>query len=301
MTDGPRRDATQGRRPTPSLAGVVGHLLRRAHAASLACGDEVGFGDRHPSELAVLTAVAALGPASQRVLGERIAIDRTTMVQIIDRLEGEGLVARKRDPSDRRNYAVTLTPAGRRVYGRLRTTIAAHTACLTRNLTPAQRRRLNALLLTLLATPRVGLTQLPSDLADRTGFLVARVHLALRGIGRELLRPLGIEPQHFAVLTILDDLGPISQRRLADELGVSATIVVKLADHLEGEGLVERRRAPEDRRVQRLTLTPDGLALLPQVREIVAAGTAQFTKPIGAKGAKELERLLVALLDPGRA
>lgn len=284
------------KRPTPSLAGLVGHLLRRTHVASLSCADEVGLGDRHPAELAVLTAVEALGPASQRVLGEHLAINRTTMVQLVDSLEAEGLVVRNRDASDRRSYAVDLTPAGQRAYARLQKTIAAHTACLTLNLTSTQRRRLNELLLTLLATPRGGLDRAPAALAERTGFLVARAHFALRGIGRERLGPFGIEPQHFAVLTILDDLGPVSQRRLADELGVSGTIVVKLADHLEDEGLVERRRAPDDRRVQLLTLTPDGCDLLPRVRRVVDAGTAEFTEPIGAAGAQELERLLLALL-----
>lgn len=262
----------------------------------MACGDEVGLGDRHPAELAVLTAVDALGPASQRVLGDHLAINRTTMVQLVDRLEAEGLVARNRDASDRRSYAVDLTPAGRRAYAALQKTIAAHTACLTRSLTVAQRRRLNELLLALLATPRGGLDRVPEAMADRTGFLVARAHIALRAIGRERLSPFGIEPQHFAVLTVLADLGPVSQRRLADELGVSGTIVVKLADQLEDESLVERQRAPGDRRVQLLTLTPDGRALLPRVRRVVDAATAEFTEPIGAQEARELERLLLALL-----
>ncbi|QLE75423.1 MarR family transcriptional regulator [Streptomyces rectiverticillatus] len=47
----------------------------------------------------------------------------------------------------------------------------------------------------------------------------------------------------------------LSRRALAADLGVVPSRVVTLVDHLDGKGLVERRRSTEDRRNQQ-GLTP---------------------------------------------
>jgi len=46
---------------------------------------------------------------SQKDLAERIFVDSTTLVPIIDGMEKKGLVERKTDPNDRRNNNVFLT------------------------------------------------------------------------------------------------------------------------------------------------------------------------------------------------
>lgn len=53
------------------------------------------------------------GPLSQHELGEQLGIDRTTVVELIDELEKKRVVERRRNPSDRRSYLLTLTPKGR--------------------------------------------------------------------------------------------------------------------------------------------------------------------------------------------
>jgi len=60
----------------------------------------------------------ALGPISQRELGDQLGIDRTTMVELIDDLESKGVVNRQRNPADRRSYSIVLTPKGRQVQKR---------------------------------------------------------------------------------------------------------------------------------------------------------------------------------------
>jgi DNA-binding MarR family transcriptional regulator len=42
-----------------------------------------------------------------------MGVDRTTMVTLVDELEGKGLVERRPDPRDRRKNVVALTEAGR--------------------------------------------------------------------------------------------------------------------------------------------------------------------------------------------
>ncbi|MDI2130298.1 MarR family winged helix-turn-helix transcriptional regulator [Yinghuangia seranimata] len=73
----------------------------------------------------------------------------------------------------------------------------------------------------------------------------------------------GLRPKHVGLMTVLAAEGPgRSQQDLARGLGVAPSLVVALADHLEGLGAVRRERDPADRRRQLLTLTDEGRALL---------------------------------------
>jgi DNA-binding MarR family transcriptional regulator len=63
-------------------------------------------------------ALLADGPVSQQELGEQLGIDRTTVVELIDDLEARGVVERRRNPADRRSYALHLTAKGRPVQKR---------------------------------------------------------------------------------------------------------------------------------------------------------------------------------------
>ncbi|MGN9844703.1 MarR family winged helix-turn-helix transcriptional regulator [Nonomuraea sp. H19] len=64
-------------------------------------------------ELAVLTTLDGAEPLSQQEAAQRLGIDRTTMVAMIDALEAKKLVARRPHPGDRRKNAVELTERGR--------------------------------------------------------------------------------------------------------------------------------------------------------------------------------------------
>ena len=69
--------------------------------------------------LAVLSCLADSGPACQKDIAERLRIDGSDMVAVLDDLEHGGHVTRVRDPRDRRRHAVSITPAGRRALRRL--------------------------------------------------------------------------------------------------------------------------------------------------------------------------------------
>jgi DNA-binding MarR family transcriptional regulator len=66
------------------------------------------------AHVAVAGLLADHGDLSQRQLLETMDADKSTMVNLIDELESQGLVERRRDPRDRRAHAVHLTDAGRR-------------------------------------------------------------------------------------------------------------------------------------------------------------------------------------------
>lgn len=100
--------------PPPELGGRLGYLLKHARerlgeltSAALA---PYGLAGR---ELAVLLVLASGEPASQQEAAQRLGVDRTTMVALIDALEDKGLVSRHPHAEDRRKNVVELTPAGR--------------------------------------------------------------------------------------------------------------------------------------------------------------------------------------------
>jgi DNA-binding MarR family transcriptional regulator len=69
-----------------------------------------------PPQFAILALLYGQMGQRQAALCERAAVDPNTMVGIVDRLEAAGLVARHRDPKDRRAYLVRITTKGRRAF-----------------------------------------------------------------------------------------------------------------------------------------------------------------------------------------
>src|SRR5690349_12325960 len=65
----------------------------------------------HPRDAGVLITLES-GPTSQQDLVERLNVNRTVMVKLIDSLEARGLVTRLRNPEDRRAYALHPTREG---------------------------------------------------------------------------------------------------------------------------------------------------------------------------------------------
>jgi DNA-binding MarR family transcriptional regulator len=92
------------------------HLL---HRAGQCAGDvfqiEMKDGDLTPRQLAVLMTVAQNEGLSQTGLVDRTGIDRSTLADIVRRMQKKGLLQRRRTREDARAYAVKLTDEGRRV------------------------------------------------------------------------------------------------------------------------------------------------------------------------------------------
>lgn len=92
------------------------HLL---HRAGQCAGDifhaEMKIGGLTPRQLAVLVTVAQNEGLSQTGLVDRTGIDRSTLADIVRRMQRKGLLQRRRTKEDARAYAVKLTDEGRRV------------------------------------------------------------------------------------------------------------------------------------------------------------------------------------------
>lgn len=102
-----------------ALSDRVGFLLAQAHMAARARADraldEVGLTMKGFAALATLISD---GPVSQQRLSRRIRMDPATMVDVIDSLEESDYIVRRRNPADRREYALQPTAKGRAIYAR---------------------------------------------------------------------------------------------------------------------------------------------------------------------------------------
>jgi DNA-binding MarR family transcriptional regulator len=126
-------------------------------------------------------------------------------------------------------------------------------------------------------------------------FRLGLVGVAQDALYASRLAALDLKPRHVALLCVLRLRGAESQLELAGLLGVAPSLVVLLADHLEGLGAISRVRDPADRRRQSLRLTEAGTRLLEAATEVAA----ELDQEIGLSDADQvvLSGVLDRLLD----
>lgn len=88
------------------------HLLHRAKQSAHAAFMDAVDHTISPRQYAVMKAVSASTSPSQTRLVEATGIDRSTMADIVRRLQKAGLASRTRSRRDARAYEVTLTKRG---------------------------------------------------------------------------------------------------------------------------------------------------------------------------------------------
>lgn len=128
-------------------------------------------------------------------------------------------------------------------------------------------------------------------LAERIGYLLAKLHQRWAAESVDALREagVGLSGMHFGALSIIDSAGPMSQQSLGEMIGKDRTSVVAIVDELEGEGLVERRRNPADRRAYALEVTRRGTDWLERARPVLLGAEDDL---LAGLGADERERLV---------
>jgi DNA-binding MarR family transcriptional regulator len=136
------------------LPSLVGYHLRRAQIAVFQnFARTMAELAVTPGQFGVLEVIANNPGLSQTELARAIGIDRSTMVAVIDGLEGRGLVVRAPAPSDRRSYALRLSDEGEQAIVAMRERVRAHEADIARDLSPAEQRTLVDLLRRIAARP----------------------------------------------------------------------------------------------------------------------------------------------------
>lgn len=114
--------------------------------------------------------------------------------------------------------------------------------------------------MTTVSTPHTASPSRESPSLTSTGYLL---HLAISRLSEGIVVAIagsGLHVGQLAILGALTDAGAMSQRKLAEMTKIEKSSLVLFLDALEGEGWVQRRTNPQDRRSHNVHLTPKGAA-----------------------------------------
>lgn len=275
----------------PELTRYLPYLMRRAFSYVSSVSDP----SAESQLFAVLATLADQRVSSQQELADRLEINRTIMVKLIDRLQAAGHVTRTPNPENRRSYILTLTEAGRTALDEMQPAVLRHDKIITANLSRAERDRLNDLLRTVLGVP----PETPSALS--TDYLIRQVFLLLRRRGDAMVSKAGLRVRNFGSLFAVGKLGPCPQQQLARYLAVTESAAAQIVDELVRAGLVSRGQDATDRRRYALELTELGWERLATLRDAVDQLQAEIVETVGGPDNEdEIHRLIHKLLPPTR-
>jgi DNA-binding MarR family transcriptional regulator len=140
---------TQAGLPPELVASSLFLLKRLGMAAKQRSIDEYERLGLNPYHHAILALLEGNAPETQAEIADALGYDRGTLVGLLDELEEQELVERKRDPGDRRRQLVRITADGKRTLGKLRALSKRLEDEFLAPLDTEQREQLHALLLVL--------------------------------------------------------------------------------------------------------------------------------------------------------
>lgn len=115
----------------------------------------------------------------------------------------------------------------------------------------------------------LGLDPERAELLRETFALHAKVHDEAMSIAGPLPTPSDLTMQQVRVLGFIAKDPGMAGHELGERLQVSAPTASGLVDRLVEKGLVSRTDDPDDRRVRRLHVTPDGMAITRQLDSLL--------------------------------
>jgi DNA-binding MarR family transcriptional regulator len=140
-------EQTKPRLPGELVSSALFLLKRLGMAAKEQSMDAYEEAGLHPYHHAILALLDEGSRETQSAIAEALGYDKGQLVGLLDELEGDGLVERRRDTVDRRRQTVTITPAGRKTLERLRSLSAEIEDEFLAPLSASERKELHGLLL----------------------------------------------------------------------------------------------------------------------------------------------------------
>ena len=101
-------------------------------------------------------------------------------------------------------------------------------------------------------------------------------------LGREL-RETGLSPDHFAVLSVISSIGPITPTALSRVLGMPPTTVSTWIRRLGARRQITRRVNPEDGRSALLEVAPAGSSAIERAQPIFMRLLGEVEEALGAR------------------
>ena len=106
------------------------------------------------------------------------------------------------------------------------------------------------------------------DFEQEFAIQLSRVSRQWRKQLDQRLKHMDLTQARWVVLLQLSQSGPLSQRELADKIGVEGPTLVRILDSLQRAGLIDRRECGEDRRVKHVHLDEAAGPVLKEITKI---------------------------------
>jgi DNA-binding MarR family transcriptional regulator len=129
--------------------------------------------------------------------------------------------------------------------------------------------------------------------SDENAELAGRLRLSVTRLARQLRQTADsdLSPTQASVLATVSSAGPLALGELAELERVASPTITKVVGLLHEKGLIEKVTDPADRRFVRVSLTPEGEALLERTR---ARKTAWLARQLQDLSPDELSQLAAA-------
>ncbi|HLX32948.1 MAG TPA: MarR family winged helix-turn-helix transcriptional regulator [Gaiellaceae bacterium] len=135
----------------------------------------------------------------------------------------------------------------------------------------------------------------PAELVDSTSFLLKKLGFKAKERAFDAFDEIGMNPYHYAVLAALAEDSHETQGALADALGYDRGQMVGILDELEEQELILRRRDPDDRRRQLVSITAEGRRTLTRLRTLSRKLEYELLAPLTEDERARLHELLLKL------
>ena len=124
------------------------------------------------------------------------------------------------------------------------------------------------------------------DWKIRLGFLIHDCARLRRIVIDETFRPLNVTRSQAWLMAYLSRTDGVPQSALAEQMGLGKVALGGLVDRLEISEMIERRAAPNDRRVNNIFLTEKGKQVVKDMRQLTLEANKNILKGISMKDLK---------------
>ncbi len=129
------------------------------------------------------------------------------------------------------------------------------------------------------------------------GYLFRRMQQIAVSIFVEECKAFDLTPVQYAALIAIHTHPGIDATRLSAVIAFDRSTLGSVIERLQAKDYIERRPAPEDKRIKLLYLTKPGAAILREIIPAVERAQARMLEPLKPADRKALMGLLVQLVD----
>jgi DNA-binding MarR family transcriptional regulator len=131
-----------------------------------------------------------------------------------------------------------------------------------------------------------------AEVQDISDSLLPSLGLAFWRMKHAFEREVGLSTATWFLLSMLIEEDGISQGEVSHRFEVDPSRITRLAQRLHDEGLLRRKRDPEDNRVVRLYITEEGRLLIEDCQERRERFESRFRREFSSEELAELRRAL---------